>query len=89
MKKVLINGKIVAEKDTVTKLNFRSPTPQWATLIFNIVAAFSGIMGLIMVTFADEIPDKTEILIGKIIIVGLPALRILTKSLGVEVKEHK
>ncbi len=89
MKKVLINGKIVAEKDTVTKLSFKNPTPQWASMLFNIVSALTGIMGLIMVTFADEIPDKTEILIGKIIIVGLPALRIFTKSFGIEIKEPK
>lgn len=89
MKKYLINGKVVSEKDTTTKLSFKNPTPEWASLLFNIISAITGIMGLIMVTFADEIPDKTEIFIGKIIIVGLPALRILTKSFGIEVKEPK
>ena len=87
MKKVLINGKIVETKDTITKLSFKNPSPEWASKLFNWVSALTGVMGLIVVTFADEIPDKVEILIGKCVLVGLPALRIFTKAFGIEVKE--
>jgi len=87
MKKYLINEKIVSAKDTRTKFSFKSPTPQWASNLFNIVMTISAILTLIIVTYPEYINDKTEDLTLRTIAISLPVLRIVTKAFGIEVKE--
>ena len=72
-----------------TKLSFRLPTPKWATNIFNTWIALSGVTALVLVTFHDYIPVITNDVISRVLILGTPALRIITKSFGVELKEDE
>lgn len=84
---VLIDGNPVNLTDTKTTLSFKSPSPKWASQLFNIWVAVSMIAGLAIVTFADEIPDGTEAIINKSLLFGTGVMRILTKMFGLEVKD--
>lgn len=88
MKKVLLDGKMVLSKDTKTvPMSFKSPSPAWATNLFNIVMGLSGIVSIVVITFGDYIPDKIEDIAMRSIAISLPILRLITKSFGVELKE--
>lgn len=84
---VLIDGKAIDISDTKTSLSFKSPSPKWASKIFNVWVLIATLTTLAMATFADEIPDGIEPLINKIIVFGTGAMRIITKAFGLELKE--
>ncbi len=84
---VLIDGKAIDISDTKTSLSFKSPSPKWASQVFNIWVTLSMIAALAIVTFSDEIPDDTEAIINKSLLFGTGVMRILTKAFGLEVKE--
>ena len=71
-------------KNKTTFGNFAQPTPKWASLLFNIFTAISGVLSIIVVTFSDEIPDSTETLLLKIAAVSVPIMRVFTKSFGID-----
>ncbi len=85
--KVLINNEVVPISETKTTFSFKAPTPKWATNIFNSWIAISGVTALILVTFPEYIPAAVDDIASRILIIGTPVLRIVTKAFGVEVKE--
>lgn len=84
---VLINNEAIPVSDTKTVISFKSPSPKWASNIFNIWLVIATLATLAMATFADEIPDGIEPLVNKIIVFGTGAMRIITKAFGLEVAD--
>jgi hypothetical protein len=70
-----------------TIFSFKQPSPQWARNLFNIWTAFAGVAALILVTFNEYIPSSSDDIVSRILIVGTPALRIITKAFGIEIKD--
>jgi len=84
-KKVIIDNIPTPISETKTVLSFKSPSPKWASQVFNVWVGLISIAMLYMATF--DVSEEHQLLVGKIIGFGTGVMRIVTKMFGLEVKD--